>query len=149
MGTVDLPPLLYAYGDFDCALNLRIGDLDAVLVSDCDGRLCPIGFNSKGLGISVFNLHLSVTSGFDKPGVSIQSIVWELLLGQYTLKSAIEFLESLPSIMCGGALVLADSSGVVTCEVFPGGAVEMGKPAKCVVRANHPIYPKCAGVYGE
>ena len=34
----------------------------SVCVYDCDGRLCPIGINSAGLAVTVFNLHQGLGS---------------------------------------------------------------------------------------
>ena len=149
--TADLPPGLYGYGDYDCVLKLTVG-ASSVLVYDVDGRLCPIGLNSAGLAIAVFNLHLSDTGGFDGPALTVQSIVWELLLGQHTLPSATAWLRSLPPMMCGCGLLLADAdvgSLCVELRAGPGGRAFLGEPSPWVTRANHPEQEGCEAAYGE
>jgi len=148
--TADLPHVLYGFGDFDCALRLRIPGGGAV-VYDSDGRLCPIGLSSAGLGVSVFNLHQTQTNGFEQPSLSVQSVAWELLLGRHSVASAKAWLQSLPvPPMCGGALLLADSNGAVTVELNPGGPPTFGELhcGRPVVRANHPLLEACIETYG-
>lgn len=149
--TVDLPHTLYGFGDFDCVIRLR-SPAGSTMVYDSDGRLCPIGLNSAGLAVSVFNLMQTHTSGFEQPSLSVQSVVWELLLGQYTLASAKAWLEALPvPLMCGSALLLADSTGAVTVELNAGGPPAFGElhRGRPVVRANHPLLEASAATYGE
>ncbi|CAK0876005.1 unnamed protein product [Prorocentrum cordatum] len=148
--TVDLPGLLYGYGDFDCVLRLRTAS-GCTLAYDTDGRLCPIGLNSAGLGVGVFNLHQTQTEGFEQPSVSVQALVWELLLGGHTLASAEAFLRELPvPPMCGSALVLTDASGAVIVELSPAGACFCERVAgEPTVRANHALHPQSAKTFGE
>ncbi|CAE7345592.1 Pla2g12a [Symbiodinium sp. CCMP2592] len=147
--TVDLPGLLYGFGDFDCVLRLQLPDLE-VLAYDCDGRFCPVGMNSAGLGVCVFNLHDRQTEGFEKPSVSVQTLVWELLLCGHTLRSALAWLQQLKlPPMCGSGLLLVDASGAATVELNPGGPVIGDVHLKDpVLRANHPILSKSATTFG-
>ncbi|CAE7665441.1 Pla2g12a, partial [Symbiodinium sp. CCMP2456] len=147
--TVDLPGLLYGFGDFDCVLRLQLPGLE-VLAYDCDGRFCPVGMNSAGLGVCVFNLHDRQTDGFEKPSISVQTLVWELLLCGHTLRSALAWLQQLKlPPMCGSGLLLVDASGAATVELNPGGPVigdvHLEDP---VLRANHPILSKSATTFG-
>ncbi|CAE7907617.1 Pla2g12a [Symbiodinium necroappetens] len=147
--TVDLPGLLYGFGDFDCVLRLQLPGLE-ILAYDCDGRFCPVGMNSAGLGVCVFNLHDRQTEGFEKPSVSVQTLVWELLLCGHTLRSALAWLQQLKlPPMCGSGLLLVDASGAATVELNPGGPVigdvHLEDP---VLRANHPILSKSATTFG-
>eukprot|EP00971_Amphidinium_carterae_P288874 5735894-Amphidinium_carterae.1 len=117
--TAELPPSLYGHGDFDCILHLR-SSTGTVVAYDTDGRLCPIGLNSAGnLGVTVFNLFQSQPSGFEQESITVQLLLWELLLRchgdhlrehstpllQHTLQSALSWLQALPvGFMCGGQL---------------------------------------------
>ena len=118
-----------------CAFPLLT--LRRVLAYDTDGRLCPIGINDAGLGVAVFNLHLVSTDGFSRPSLSVQSILWELLLARHTLTSALTWLRSLPPVMCGSSLLLVDQTGAVaggtqlhphSCSKRHFGAGCQGKP---------------------
>ncbi|CAJ1395966.1 unnamed protein product [Effrenium voratum] len=147
--TVDLPGILYGFGDFDCVLRLQLPSLE-VLVYDSDGRLCPVGLNSVGLGVCVFNLHDRQTEGFEQASLSVQTLVWELLLAGHTLSSALSWLRSLPlRPMCGSALLLADETGVVNVELSPGGLV-IGEVQRAAVvsRANHPMLEESEASFG-
>lgn len=148
--TVDLPGSLYGFGDFDCILRLRT-PAGNVLVYDTDGRLCPIGLNSAGLGVTVYNLHQTQTSGFEQASVSVQALVWELLLAQHTLASATSWLGSMPlPPMCGSALVLVDATGALTVELSPDGVVIGAlQRSAALVRANHPLHGACEATYGD
>eukprot|EP00438_Fugacium_kawagutii_P034781 Skav236245 [mRNA] locus=scaffold829:345802:347295:- [translate_table: standard] len=147
--TVDLPGLLYGFGDFDCVLRLELPSVE-LLVYDSDGRLCPVGLNSAGLGICVFNLHDRQSDGFHQPSLSVQTLVWELLLQGHTMTSALQWLRDLTlQPMCGSALLLVDDSGAVTVELNPGGPV-IGevRQSEAVSRANHPILPESNATFG-
>lgn len=150
--SVDLPPIVYGFGDLDCVLRLST-PAGAVLAYDVDGRLCPIGLNSAGLGITVFNLFQPHTCGFECPALSTQLVAWELLLGQYTLESAIAWLRSLPSpgVMCGSGLLLADESSAVMVELSAGAAPAISELTKGVpiVRANHGLLLQGSEENGE
>jgi len=142
---------MYGFGDMDRVLDLRTG-AGQVLAYDVDGRLCPIGLNSEGLAVGIFNLHFSHPDGFDKPSLPVQAVVWELLLGQYTLKSAIVFLRSLAvNPMCGSALLLGDATGSCCVELNSTGQFRIPEPAKDVpiVRANHPLDASFLPSYGD
>jgi len=147
--TVDLPGILYGFGDFDCVLRLQLPSVE-LLVYDSDGRLCPIGLNSAGLGICVFNLHDRQTDGFQQASLSVQTLVWELLLSGHTMTSALSWLRDLClQPMCGSALLLVDDSGAVTVELNPGGPV-IGevRQGEAVSRANHPILAESNATFG-
>eukprot|EP00435_Cladocopium_sp_Y103_P011303 s2180_g2.t4 len=111
-------------------------------------ELCPVGLNSAGLGICVFNLHDRQTDGFQQP--SLSTVVWELLLCGHTMSSALTWLRGLAlQPMCGSALLLVDDSGAVTVELNPGGLV-IGevRQAEAVSRSNHPILPESNATFG-
>uniref|UniRef100_A0A7S1NEP8 Uncharacterized protein n=1 Tax=Eutreptiella gymnastica TaxID=73025 RepID=A0A7S1NEP8_9EUGL len=159
--TVELPLTVYAYGDHDMVLQLHATGIGSVCVYDCDGRLCPIGMNSAGLAVTVFNLHQGLSSvsasksdaagGDQVSALSTQCLAWELLLGQYTLPRAITFLQQLPCRpMSGSAFMLADSSGVVTVELSPQG-IEISDvfTAKPLFRANHPFLSATEAYYAD
>lgn len=150
--SVDLPAVVYGFGDFDCILRLST-PAGNILAYDVDGRLCPIGLNSAGLGVTVFNLFQPHTAGFECPALSIQMVAWELLLGQHTLTSALTWLRSLPTpgVMCGGGLLLADGASAVMVELSAGHApaisdLTIGAP---LVRANHTVLLPEASECGE
>eukprot|EP00434_Breviolum_minutum_P030856 symbB.v1.2.027286.t1/scaffold2791.1/size70196/3 len=151
--TVDLPGILYGFGDFDCVLRLQLPSVE-LLVYDSDGRLCPIGLNSAGLGICVFNLHDRQTDGFQQASLSVQTLVWELLLSGHTMTSALSWLRDLClQPMCGSALLLVDDSGAVTVELNPGepaGGPVIGevRQGEAVSRANHPILAESNATFG-
>jgi len=148
--TADLPPLLYGYGDFDTVLCLKTPQA-GTLVYDSDGRLCPIGMNSSGLGIAVFNLHMSQTAGFEQPALTVQTVLWELLLAQHTLSSGTDWLKNIKvPLMCGSALLLADATGSVTVELNAGGppAISELRCGTPTVRANHPLQDSCKASFG-
>eukprot|EP00928_Gymnodinium_smaydae_P056238 TRINITY_DN3964_c0_g1_i1.p1 TRINITY_DN3964_c0_g1~~TRINITY_DN3964_c0_g1_i1.p1 ORF type:complete len:525 (+),score=54.21 TRINITY_DN3964_c0_g1_i1:74-1576(+) len=149
--SADLPPILYGYGDYDCVLRLSTPG-GSVVVYDSDGRLCPVGFNSSGLGVGIFNLHQSQTVGYDQPSLTCQTIAWELLLGQHTRASAIDWLRSLPvPTMCGSALLLADATGAVCVEFGAGCPVAITSPLENtpVARANHALHASRAETFGD
>jgi hypothetical protein len=151
--TVDLPPSVYGFGDFDIAMQLKWGSGSA-LCYDVDGRLCPIGFNSCGLGVTIFNLHHTDTRGFEAPGITVQTLAWELLLGPYDLAGAIALLKALPyPMMCGSGLLLADRSGSLMAELAHEGVniVQAPKGADPLTRSNHPLVADghCASCYGD
>jgi len=140
--TVDLPPSIYGFGDFDVAMRLGWGVGSKCLCYDVDGRLCPIGLNGQGLGVTVFNLHHADTRGYDGPALTVQTIAWELLLGPYTLSSAVAWLKALPCrMMCGSGMMLADPTGSVIVELSHGGISfrEAGVGAAALSRSNHPV----------
>eukprot|EP00415_Alexandrium_ostenfeldii_P000867 UN0867 len=92
------------------------------------------------------------TSGFEQPSLSVQAVVWELLLGQYNLVMAKAWLQGLSvPLMCGSALLLADSTGAFTVELNAEGPpafsdLHCGRP---IVRANHPLLESSVGGFGE
>jgi len=148
--TADLPPLLYGYGDFDRVICLKTPHAGA-LVYDSDGRLCPIGMNSAGMGLSVFNLHLSQTTGFDQPALTVQTVLWELLLAQHTLSSGTDWLRNIKGpLMCGSALLLADATGSKTVELISGSppAISELRCGTPTIRANHPLQDSSRASFG-
>lgn len=147
--TCELPPALYGYGDLDCVLRLSVANAPRVLAYDTDGRLCPIGINDAGLGVAVFNLHLVSTDGFSRPSLSVQSILWELLLARHTLTSALTWLRSLPPVMCGSSLLLVDQTGAVAVELSSTHTVAVSDISELVARANHPLLESTAPAYGD
>lgn len=109
---------------------------------DVDGRLCPIGLSSSGLAVTVFNLQLSHKEGFEQASLTVQCLLWELLLGQYSLESAQAWLETLPvPFMCGAAVLLGDETGSFCAELSAEG-VRLVHPATGapIVRANHELH---------
>jgi hypothetical protein len=138
--TVDLPPPLYAFGDVDCVLRLR-SPRGGCIAYDVDGRLCPIGVSDVGLCVTVFNLHLSHTGGFDAPcALSVQTLAWELLLGRYTLEGALDFLKNLKApMMCGSAMLLGDASGSALVELSYGEVGCVTNAVGAMFRTNHPL----------
>ncbi|CAE7372336.1 Pla2g12a [Symbiodinium natans] len=113
------------------------------------GRFCPVGLNSAGLGVCVFNLHDRQTDGFEKPAVSVQTLVWELLLCGHSLRSALAWIQQLKlPPMCGSALLLVDASGAATVELNPGGPVIGDVKLKDpIMRANHPILSQSTATF--
>lgn len=142
--TVELPMKLYGQGDADMVLHLewQVGPAtQRVLCYDTDGRCCPVGLNSAGLGIGIFTLKQSQDVGFTRPSLTIQALLWELLLGQYTLASALQYLTHLPhTLMCGAALLLTDKSGAVNVELNADGVYFNAASQDLLIRrANHPL----------
>ena len=138
--TVDLPPPLYAFGDADCVLRLRSAS-GGCIAYDVDGRLCPIGVSDVGLCVTVFNLHLSHTAGFDAPSaLTVQTLAWELLLGRYTLDGALHLLKHLKApMMCGAAMLLGDASGSALVELSYGEVACITSTVGPLFRTNHPL----------
>lgn len=126
---------------------------------DCDGRLCPIGLNSVGLAITLFNLHLRQQHGFERDSirsyshvkcladvfVSVQALAWEVLLSGRGITDTIAWLQQQPALpmMCGSSIILA-SNGNLDSYCFELSAddvtaVPMDTGVGPFCRTNHPM----------
>ena len=143
--TVELPLKLYGYGDADVVLHLELqtegSSPQRVLCYDVDGRCCPVGLNSAGLATTTFTLRQKHEEGFQQPSLCMQAVLWELLLGQYTLKGAMELLKSLKyPLMCGAAMLLVDRHGAVNVELNNDGVHFTDSNQNVLLRrTNHPL----------